>query len=120
MKLTDRVVGALTCPPGRKDVLFFDDALRGFGVRVAASGSRNFLMQYRSGTKVRRIPLGVFGSEITTAQARGKAERIRGEVRDGRDPVAERKQTKLRADRVPTRGVGAELLGGLDRRVRLR
>jgi hypothetical protein len=35
-KLTDRTVAALTCPAGRKDALHFDEALKGFGVRVTA------------------------------------------------------------------------------------
>ena len=34
MKLTDRTVEAARCPDGRKDVLIFDDALKGFGLRV--------------------------------------------------------------------------------------
>ena len=96
LKLTDAVVKDLRCPEGKKDALFFDDALKGFGVRVMpdrADGQARkvFLLQYRAGDKVRREPLGDWGSELTTAQARRKAEALRGAVRDRRDPVAERK-----------------------------
>ena len=42
-KLTQRSVETLSCPPGRKDVLVFDGELRGFGVRVTASGAKIFL-----------------------------------------------------------------------------
>ncbi len=35
--------------------------------------------------------MGEWGTELTTAQARRKAETLRGQVRDRRDPVAERK-----------------------------
>ena len=96
-KMTDRTVSALTCPAGRKDVLYFDEALKGFGVRVTAQGTRTFILQYRAGKTVRRVVLGAFAAELTTAQARGRAEKLRGEVRDGRDPVAERAAAKAEA-----------------------
>lgn len=94
-KLTDDVVKGLRCPPGKKDALFFDKVLKGFGIRVMPDcdgrARKVFLVQYRAGEKVRREPLGEWGAELTTAQARRKAEAIRGAVRDRRDPVAERK-----------------------------
>ena len=61
MRLTDKVVAEAQCPAGKKDVLLFDDALPGFGVRVSANGSRTFIFQYRQGPAVRRIPLGTCG-----------------------------------------------------------
>ena len=91
MKLTDRTVEAARCPVGRKDALIFDDTLKGFGLRVTAAGKRVFVIQYRVGKTVRRTPLGQWGTELTTAQARRKAEALRGQVLDRRDPVAERK-----------------------------
>ena len=91
MKLTDRTVEATRCPDGRKDALIFDDVLKGFGLRITAGGKRVFIVQYRVGAVVRRTPLGEWGTELTTAQARRKAEALRGQVRDKRDPVAERK-----------------------------
>ena len=97
MKLTDRTVEAAQCPDGRKDVLLFDDALPGFGLRVTKAGRRLFIMQYRVGATVRRTSLGEWGTELTTAQARRKAETLRGAVRDRRDPVAERKAMQAAA-----------------------
>ena len=98
MRLSDKEVELATCPPGRKDVLLFDEALPGFGVRVTCSGKRTFLFQYRAGAKVRRTVLGVFGAELTAAQARKKAESLRGQVRDARDPVAERRAARAAAE----------------------
>jgi integrase len=95
MKLTDRTVEVAQCPDGRKDALIFDDTLKGFGVRVTAGGKRIFIVQYRVGTTVRRIPLGQWGAELTTAQARKKAEALRGQVCDKRDPVAERRASQI-------------------------
>ena len=76
--------------------MFFDDQLKGFGIRVMpdrADGRprKVFLLQYRAGDKVRRETLGDWGSELNAAQARRKADTLRGQVRDRRDPVAERK-----------------------------
>jgi hypothetical protein len=84
-------------PEGRKDVLLFDEALPGFGLRVTSGGTRTFIFQYRAGAKVRRTVLGTFGAELTTAQARKKAESLRGQVRDSRDPVAERRAARIAA-----------------------
>jgi integrase len=93
MKLTDRTVAALACPPGRKDILLFDADLKGFGVRVTAGGRRIWLQQYRVGAKVRRHPIGDWPN-VTAAAARKKAEQLRGKTRGGADPVAERRTAR--------------------------
>jgi integrase len=92
VKLSDRTVSALACPEGSKDMVVSDPSLPGFRVRVQASGVRSFLFAYKLGPVSRRVPLGTFG-EVTTAAARKEAERLRGEVRAGRDPWGERKAT---------------------------
>jgi integrase len=94
MKLTDKTVEAAQCPEGSKDKLFFDETLPGFGLRVTASGTRTFIVQYNVGRTKRRVVLGVWGRELTTTQARRKAEALRGLVRDRRDPAAERKAAR--------------------------
>lgn len=93
MRLGNDEVAGLVCPPGRRDVLVFDDALPGFGVRVTAEGARVFLFQYRQGSAVRRLTLGRFG-EVTPARARKLAEAARGRVAEGGDPAAERKAAR--------------------------
>jgi hypothetical protein len=90
MKLGKRELDALVCPPGRRDMLVFDDELTGFAVRVTAAGTRTFLFQYRQGKTVRRLRLGEFG-DITPAQARRLAEEARGLVAGGADPAADRR-----------------------------
>jgi integrase len=91
MKLTDETVKEARCPDGQKDKLFFDEVLPGFGLRVTKGGSRIFILQYNVGKKKRRTTLGIWGAELTTTKARRKAETLRGQVRDRRDPVAERR-----------------------------
>jgi integrase len=88
MKLTKTVIDDLSCPEGRKDALFFDDALPGFGVRVTAAGLKVFLFQYRLGTTVRRLRFGRYG-DLTPTEARRLAEVARGEIAAGRDPVGQ-------------------------------
>ena len=96
-KLTKRTVDAAVCPPGRKDALIFDPELKGFGLRVTAAGAKVFIFQYRAGATVQRIVLGDYGT-LTPDKARGKAEELRGMVRSGVDPKAERKAADLAAD----------------------
>ncbi len=90
-KLTDATVADLACPEGRKDVLVFDATEPGFGVRVTADGKRVFVFQYRVGSTVRRHRIGVWGKGLPATKARREAERLRGMVREGRDPVAEKR-----------------------------
>jgi len=96
VKLTDQIVVALACPPGRKDVMFFDAEVKGFGVRVTAKGVRVFLYQYRSGAKVCRLRLGVWPG-LTAPKARKLAETHRGAVHVGGDPVGEKRERKAAA-----------------------
>ena len=69
LRLNDETVAELRCPEGKKDALFFDLKVKGFGVRVTASGLKVFLYQYRVGQKVRRHKLGEFPT-TTSAKAR--------------------------------------------------
>jgi integrase len=90
VKLTQRKIDTLECPPGKKDALVFDDEQAGLGVRLTASGGKRFLAQYSyAGTK-RRIPLGSC-SAISLAAARDAVRAILGDVAKGRDPAADRK-----------------------------
>ena len=102
MRLDDRTVAALSCSSGRKDQLVFDPEQRGFGVRVEAGGRKTFLFQYRTGSKVRRVPLGIFG-EVTAAKARKLALELRGAVAGGRDPWGERKAARVEAEAIEVR-----------------
>ncbi len=58
MRLTRPAVAALTLLPGKSELLVFDDALPGFGVRIRSGGKRTWIAQYRIGSKQRRVTLG--------------------------------------------------------------
>jgi len=86
--LTDKTVKGFPAPADR-NTTFWDATVPGFGVRVNASGSRNFVFNYRlrSGRE-RRLTIGAFGSWSTVA-ARGEAKRLQARVDLGEDPLAE-------------------------------
>jgi hypothetical protein len=50
MRLTKTTVSGLRIPEGRGELLVFDEALPGFGVRLRAGGKRTWIAQYRLGT----------------------------------------------------------------------
>lgn len=88
-KLTKRFVESLK--PADKDVVVFDDQIPGFGLRVVPSGVRSYMVQYRNAQgRSRRLTIGKHGA-VTADGARTKARRILDAVRDGKDPVAERR-----------------------------
>ena len=98
MKLTLRRIQTLTCGPGKKDALFFDDEQRGLAVRVTGSGGKSFLAQYTIRGAKRRIPLGSCNAISITA-AREACRAILGDVAQGRDPASERKEAATQAKR---------------------
>jgi hypothetical protein len=59
VKLTQRKIENLECPPGRRDMMVFDYEQTGLGVRVTASGGKSFLAQYTLAGAKRRVPLGL-------------------------------------------------------------
>lgn len=85
-KLTKRSVEALQ--PMASSYFVWDDEIKGFGVRIMASGNRTYQAQYRKGGRTRRISLGRHGN-ITTEQARLKAREVMGLVAKGENPAEE-------------------------------
>jgi integrase len=88
-KITKRLVEAAEVR--EKDYIICDDELRGFAVRVLPSGKRYYIVQYRIGTRYRRMSLGQHGV-LTTERARTKAFGLLAAVRDGEDPAGDRQQ----------------------------
>lgn len=111
MNLGKREIDGLACPPGRRDMIVFDDRLPGFGIRVTKAGTKTFLFQYQLGGREAhrrkhntgpggrrvRLALGQYG-EITPDEARKQAEIARGAVRQGQDPKAERDAARTAAE----------------------
>lgn len=91
-KLTKRTVDAAQPEAGRYVV--WDSALKGFGLRVEASGTKTFLVRYRIAGRKRFVALGRFG-QLTPEQARGLAQATLADVRCGKDPAEERQSKRL-------------------------
>jgi integrase len=94
MRLTDNEIKRLPLP-GRGDRAIFDDAVKGFAIRINATGRRAFVLMYRrkSDGKQRRMTIGAFGTWNTT-QAREEAKRLKRVVDGGGDPVGEQENTR--------------------------
>src|SRR5262249_23014931 len=85
-RLTKTAVEAIEATGG--DVLWWDDDLARFGVRVTPGGARSYVIQYRQGGRSRRHTIGRHGQPWTVEQARKEAARLLLEVDAGRDPAA--------------------------------
>lgn len=78
------------------DQFLWDDRLPGFGVKVTPAGAKVYLFQYRiggRGSKTRRVTIGKEGA-LRPNSARTAAERLYGQVKDGRDVAGERREAK--------------------------
>jgi integrase len=93
-KLTKGMVEAI--PPADQDVLVWDEALPGFGVRVKPSGIRSYVVQYRSRESgaSRRLTIGRHGPLLTFDQAKKRARTILADAIRGGDPVEERRRAR--------------------------
>ncbi len=94
IKITKSAVDALAADGKRYAA--WDSELKGFGVRVAPSGRKTYVVQYRIGgrhAKSQMVKLGVHGA-ITPEQARRMAHQVLGEVAGGNDVAAQRRAAK--------------------------
>jgi integrase len=96
MNLTDRTARAEKLPPGKADVILFDDKLPGFGLRIRAGGKKSWVAQYRFGAAQRRLNIGSI-DQVIAAKARQSAADIFAKVRLGQDPQAERRSEQQKA-----------------------
>jgi hypothetical protein len=102
IKLTKSAIDALPCPPS--DVVYWDAAYPGFGVKVTPKGRKVFIVLYRTGgagSNLRKYTIGPYG-RVTLHQARIAAQKVFAAKLEGRDPAAEKREAKRRvvADRV--------------------
>jgi integrase len=96
MKLTNRVVAALTLNASESERIVWDDDFPGLGVRMRAGGSKNWVYQYKIGAKHRRMTLGAL-SALPLVKAREIAGDLHAKVRLGLDPAAVKAASRLRA-----------------------
>ena len=97
MKLTIRSAAQLALPAGKRDVIFWDDDIRGFGLRLREGGERGWIYRYRFGRTQRSIKLGNANS-VSLAVARKNASQLEAEVRLGKDPAGQKALVKQEAE----------------------
>lgn len=96
MRLTKATVSKLSIPDGRGELLVFDEALPGFGLRLRAGGKRTWIAQYRLGKKQRRLTLGTTET-IDADEARKRAKNALSKVHLGIDPQTEKIEARSQA-----------------------
>src|SRR4051794_1419530 len=97
IRLTKSSIDALR--PSQTDVVYWDAGCPGFGVKVTPKCRKVFIVLYRTGgagSKLRKYTIGPYG-RITLHQARIAAQKIFAAKLEGRDPAAEKRQSKYRA-----------------------
>jgi integrase len=96
MKLTKANVSKIALPHGKSELIVFDDDVPGWGLRIRAGGSANWIFQYRRGSKQRRFTLGS-ASAITAQDARERASQLHARVKLGEDPAGQKIESRARA-----------------------
>src|ERR1700722_11503147 len=96
MRLTKANVAKLSLPEGKSELLVFDEALAGFGIRLRYGGKRTRIAQYRVGSKQRRLSLGSTET-LDAEEARRRARSALSKVNLGTDPQIEKANARLKA-----------------------
>jgi integrase len=98
MKLDAKAIARLALPEGKADVIYFDDNMPGFGLRLRDSGNgvkKSWIVQYRRAGGSRRMLVG--SAEVLSAgRARERAKEILAEVQLGKDPQREKAEQRAR------------------------
>ena len=97
VKFTKTAIDALPVP--KSDTVYWDTAAPGFGVKVTPTARKVFIVLYRTGgagSKLRKYTIGPYG-RVTLHQARVAAQKVFAAKLEGRDPAAEKLQSKCRA-----------------------
>ena len=96
IKLTKASIDGLQA--GAQDIVYWDDAIAGFGLKVMLKGRKVFFVLYRTrdwSAHLRKYTIGPYGT-VTPATARAAAQRILAARQEGRDPAGEKRQARLK------------------------
>ncbi|MCW4460831.1 site-specific integrase [Sphingomonas sp. BT-65] len=97
-KISKRVVDAAE-PAAQGDTFLWDTELKGFGLRITPRAVKSYVIQYRiDGGPARRTTIGIHGSPWTPATAREFAEGFLFKVKQGVDPIEEKREAKKQAE----------------------
>jgi integrase len=96
-KLSKRAIEALPSPRAA-DTIWWDQDLKGFGLKLTPAGRKVFLVQYRPARdrgNPKKYTIGELGS-VTPHQARIEAQRVLAERAAGRDPQKDKQLSRRR------------------------
>src|SRR5438876_2568554 len=99
-KVTQRLVGRLK-PPAKGHEIVYDGQIPGFGARITAAGAVAFVLDYRFGGHKRRYTIGR-PPQWSADAARDEAIDVLKDIRNGKDPLEERRQERERLIAEPT------------------
>lgn len=98
MKMDAKAIARLMLPAGKRDAIYFDRDLPGFGLRLRASGEgqvrRTWVAQYRAHGRTRRMKIGT-AEKLSPEEARRAAKKVLASVELGNDPQGERQRARL-------------------------
>jgi len=78
------------------DAVYWDTEIAGFGLRFRRGGKRTFVLQYKFEGQDKRMTLGPYPG-ITAKKARELAQAALGDKWHGKDPQADRRAAKVKA-----------------------
>tara|TARA_R110002072_G_scaffold46465_3_gene128533 strand:- start:161 stop:1528 length:1368 start_codon:yes stop_codon:yes gene_type:complete len=90
-KITIRFVSSLQ--PNGRDKDYFDDELKGFGIRVRKSGHKSYFIMNRLNGMLRRFTIGPHGA-FTPEKARTEAKKMLGDLAKGRNPSEAKERSR--------------------------
>lgn len=85
--LTAKALAALTCPPGKRKVLFRDQLCKGLALEVRSTGGRTWYLVYTNFRGVQRQHRLGDCRDLSLQQARTLAGRCRTQMAMGNDPA---------------------------------
>jgi len=89
-RLTKRFVDNVRPGPSGKETTYWDDKLKGFGLRIQAGGAGSWIIMYRTYEgRQRKLTLGRIGA-LTPDEARKEARQKLAEADKGGDPAGEK------------------------------
>src|SRR5262249_11959418 len=97
MKIDAKAITRLMLPAGKRDAIYFDRDLPGFGLRLRASADgrvrRTWVAQYRAHGRTRRMKIGT-AEKLSPDEARKAAKKVLASVELGNDPQGERQRAR--------------------------
>ncbi len=101
-RLTRRTIEAIRAPEDGSRTVVLDSEVKGFSVRVTA-GARVFYLVRKINRQTQRIRIGAY-PDVAPEAARKIAERLNGEVAQGKDLAADRRRRRQPSRTDPTLG----------------